>query len=101
MTAWKYEWIDAGHGLHLYARWRYENTLDGMAKPYAETLAYVQLIRQKQWRILLHQPDEVIELDENQRFKTLGPAIILTENLFKNEGKPGVDAICQQRHCSP
>lgn len=63
MMPWSYYWWNLNQYIDVYLRIRLESTLDGMAKPYCETLAYVQ--RQPGGsRALLHgDNDQVYETD--------------------------------------
>ena len=65
-TAWHYQWIEINLRLHAYIRCRNENTLDGMIKPFVETLAYVSEIGSGlgwEWRAFRHVDEQVREMD--------------------------------------
>jgi hypothetical protein len=62
MPVWYYQWAEINLKLHAYIRYRMEDTLDGMPKPYVQTLAYVQEIGDGagwEWRALMHVGDKV------------------------------------------
>ena len=65
-TAWQYQWIEINLRLHAYVRYRNEKTLDGMDKPFVETLAYVVEIGGGggwEWRAYKHVDEQVREMD--------------------------------------
>jgi len=65
-TAWHYQWVEINLRLHAYVRYRNEGTLDGMIKPFVETLAYVSEIGSGsgwEWRAFKHVDEQVRELD--------------------------------------
>lgn len=42
---WKYDWVHVNESMSIYMRMREEPTVDGMAKPFVESLAYMQKIQ--------------------------------------------------------
>ncbi|WP_254561819.1 hypothetical protein [Dyadobacter diqingensis] len=66
VSIWHYKWVEINLRLHAYIRYRNEDTLDGMSKPFTETLAYVQDIGQGsgwEWRAFKHVDEQVREMD--------------------------------------
>ncbi|WP_215237641.1 hypothetical protein [Dyadobacter helix] len=80
--SWNYGWVDASEHLHFYGRWRYEPTLDGTPKPYAETLAYIMRPTPGQWRVMLHQGEKVTEFNPGERITSRMAAVVAVENYF-------------------
>jgi len=65
---WQFDWIHVNECISIYYRFRHEQTSDGMEKPYAEALAYMQKLTlpggpvHTEYRALLHDPDDTREI---------------------------------------
>jgi hypothetical protein len=63
---WHYKWVEINLRLHSFIRYKMEDTLDNMGRPYTETLAYVQEVGDGtgwEWRAFRHVDDKVTAMD--------------------------------------